>query len=653
MAKDASAGIWLVHKRNLYRYSKESNYKKHKQYTFDQEIKVIYTDLDNNIWVSLGQEGKNKAKLYVIANGDKQKPKLLLSLNTNINYIAQNEHKIVYLGTENGLYQYNFKTKNLYFLKKTAKLNVRSIFIDRDKKTWITTYEQGFFLYTNTTLYTFPKDQNQYLNSSHCIIEDKKGFFWISTNKGLFQASKKSLLQYTQDKKTILYYHFYNKTNGFLTNEFNGGCQPCGNYLENDFITFPSMNGMVFFNPNTIKPILPDKTLFIDEVIIDHKSTHFKDTIVLQNNFDRVTFFIDSPYYGNPYNLNLEAKLKGINKSLWEKVGSNKRISYTALPPGEYTLVVRHLSGFNSKYQYKKITLLVLAAFYQTLWFKTIMYFIGLAIILYLSRIRFLYIKKKNKQLEKIIITRTEKLANAITALELSKTNLTQEILQQKRLIETISHDIKSPLKYLVLTIHHLYKEIDKKRNNIPLKEEAQSAYKSSFHLYLYVENLVKYSKIYREDKKLEENSYPLYELVAVEIQLFEKMALSENTVLINSVNRKESLRTNKKIVSIIMHNLLDNALKNTKNGIIEIRSETKGSKLSFSIKDNGIGMSPELIDYYMTIFKKQSLKKEISRNHGQGFPMIMELIGVIKGDIKITSELNSGTTIEVIINTN
>lgn len=651
MTKDASGGIWIVHKKNLYRYSKESNYKKYKQYTFDQEIKVIYTDLDNTIWVSLRREEGNKAKLYVIANEDNQKPKLLLSLNVNINYIAQNEHKTVYLGTDKGLYQYDCRTYLLDLIKNTAQLNVRSIFIDRDKKIWITTYEQGFFLSENNTLHTFPKDQNKYLNSSHCIVEDKKGFFWISTNKGLFQASKKSLLQYTQDKTTTIYYHFYNKTNGFLTNEFNGGCQPCGNYLENDSITFPSINGMVFFNPNTIEPILPDKTLFIDEVIIDHKSTYFKDTIVLQNNFERVTFFIDSPYYGNPYNLNLEARLNGVNKSLWEKISANKRISYTALPPGEYTLVIRHLPGFNSKYHYKKITLIVLAAFYQTLWFKALMYFTGLAIIFYLSRIRFLYIKNKNKELEQIIVARTQKLATVITALEISKTNLTQEILQQKRLIETISHDIKSPLKYLVLTVHHLYKDLDK-MNSISLQEQAKSAYKSSFQLYVYVENLVKYSKIFIEDKKLEENSYSLYDLVAIEIQLFEKMALSENTIIINSVNRTESLKTNKKIVSIIIHNLFDNALKNTTNGTIELRSETKGKKLSFSIKDNGIGMDEELIDYYTTLYEKQTLQKEISRNYGQGLPMIIELLGIIEGEIKITSPPDSGTSIEIIIDT-
>jgi hypothetical protein len=63
--------------------------------------------------------------------------------------------------------------------------------------------------------------------------------------------------------------------------------------------------------------------------------------------------------------------------------------------------------------------------------------------------------------------------------------------------------------------------------------------------------------------------------------------------------------------------------------------------------------MDKELIDYYMTLFKKQTLIKEISRNYGQGLPMIIELLSTIEGEIKITSALNTGTSIEIIIDTN
>lgn len=648
MTRDANGGIWLTRKKGLYCYLKDSNYKKYIKYEFKQEIKTLYKDSNNTIWISLQQDAFNSPKLYSISE-KKKELKLALVLNTNINYIIEGENKTLYLGAEKGIFKYELTNNKLFFIKKTQKINTRSIFIDSDKKIWITTYEKGFYLYSNNILYSFPKDKNNYLCSSHCIVEDKKGYFWITTNKGLFQVSKQSLLQYIENKKHSIYYHYYDRKDGFITNEFNGGCQPCANYLKNDYITFPSMNGMVFLNANEITPILPNKDLFVDKAIVDQKIIYFKDTIVLNNNFQRVKFLIDCSYYGNINNLNIEAKLNDVENSNWEKIGSDKFISFTNLPPGNYTLTIRNLADFSSNYKYKKITLIVPPTFYQTFWFKATSYLLGVILIILLWQLRFYYMKTKNEKLERIIRARTHKLARTIKRLKTSKDNLRQEISQEKRLVKTISHDIKSPLKYLTLTVQHLYDKIEN-QNDENLKEEAKSLYISSFQLYAYVENLVKYSSIFSEGKKLEDKNYLLHELVNTKIQLFEKMAMSENTIIINNISESEYLKTNNKILSIIIHNLLDNAIKNTRNGAVEFVSEKKDNKLLICIKDNGKGMKKEMIDYYMGLFKKQYINKLALRNYGIGLHMVIELILLIEGELQIKSDINKGTTIEIIV---
>lgn len=95
----------------------------------------------------------------------------------------------------------------------------------------------------------------------------------------------------------------------------------------------------------------------------------------------------------------------------------------------------------------------------------------------------------------------------------------------------------------------------------------------STSQLYEYVENLIKYSSIFIEGKKLEEESYSLYQLIEERIQIFEKIAEAENNAIINNVDRDFCVRTNKKALSIIIHNLIDNAIKNTRNGRIELLS--------------------------------------------------------------------------------
>jgi len=641
IAEDDEKNIWISRILNIKCYLKSTNYKKHINYKFNQNPKTLFKDNENTIWISLGNSELTKAKLYSIKNG---KISLVAIFKNNINFIAQYDDDTLYLGSEKGFFTFNKRSRKLSFIKKSEGINVRSIFFDSEKKIWLTTYEKGFFLYENNIFHSFPKDEDNYLSSSHAIVEDKNGFFWIPTNKGLFQISRKTLLEYSKKKSGAIYFHQYNKSDGFLTNEFNGGCQPNSNFLKNNNIVLPSINGLVFFNPNKVMPLLPGKQLYIDRVIVDQKAQQPNDTIVLPNSFQRVSILIAYPYYGNPENLHIEAKLEKNANSRWERIKNERSISFTTLPPGEYKLMIRSLSGFDSKYVYKKILLKVPAKFYQTAWFTILTYVLLIGFIISLWYIRLYYIKRKNEKLKEVIDIKTKKLATTVKKLQKTKSTLKQEIKQQETLVKSISHDIKSPLKFLTNSITHLF-ENETIQEDAQLKKHVGTIKMSTTQLYEYVENLIKYSSIFIEGKKLEDDCYSLYNLIEEKIDIFEKIAEAENIEVINSVDPKLRIRTNKKALSIIIHNLVDNAIKNTQNGRVELFSGTKDNILLLTIIDNGKGMSKELIQYYLDFYKNPIVK-----NYHLGLHMIIELLLIIQGNINITSTEGKGTAIEIMV---
>jgi signal transduction histidine kinase len=407
------------------------------------------------------------------------------------------------------------------------------------------------------------------------------------------------------------------------------------------------MNGMVFFNPYKIKPLLPNKDFFIDKVIVDQNSVSPKDTIVLKNNFQRVSFLIAYPYYGNAENIDLEARLDRGIYSRWEKIRFEKSISFTTLPPGKYTLTIRSLCGFDGEYVYKKVTLIVPAKFHQTIWFTILCYLLAIIFLFFMWHLRLYYIKLKNVRLKEVIDKKTKKLARTVNKLKTTEKNLKQEIKQQETLVKSISHDIKSPLKFLTSSLNHLSDNVNIQQDE-KLKRQIETIQLSSDQLYEYVENLIKYSTIFIEGKKLEDKSYSLYDLIEEKIQIFRKIAQAENTVIINNVDQNIFIRTNNKALSIIIHNLLDNATKNTKNGKIELVSLTEDNMLTLTIRDNGKGMSKELIDYYLDFYKNPIVK-----NYHLGLHMIIELLLIIKGNINIKSTVNEETTIEITVEYN
>ncbi|TDP02223.1 ATP-binding protein [Flavobacterium sp. 245] len=641
LALDKDKNIWISRLYNVLCYLKNTDYKKSITYKFNQNPKVIFKDQDGTMWVSLSEDEFHNAKLYCIKNG---KISLVAVLKNKITCIAQYDKDIIYFGTEKGLLRFNKSSRKLYFIKNSEKINIRAILVDSHKKIWLTTYEKGFFLYDGKKFYTFPKDEDNYLNSAHSIIEDKKGFFWIPTNKGLFQVSRKTLINYSQKKLETIYYHQYNKSDGFLTNEFNGGCQPNSNLLKNDNIVLPSINGFVFFNPYKVKPLLPGRDLYIDKFIVDQKPIQSNDTIVLPNNFQRVSILVAYPYYGNSENLHIEAKLEKTPDSRWERIKNERSISFTSLSPGEYKLTIRSLSDFDSEYVYKRIILKVPAKFYQTVWFTTLSYVFLIVFAISLWYVRLYYIKRKSIKLQEVIDIKTKKLAATVKKLQKTKSNLKQEIKQQETLVKSISHDIKSPLKFLTNSLGHLF-ENDIIQDDPKLKKHVGTIRMSTTQLYEYVENLIKYSSIFIEGKKLEDESYSLYKLIEEKFDIFEKIAESENIQMVNSVDPDLKIRTNKKALSIIVHNLIDNALKNAPNGRVELFSGIKDHTLLLTIIDNGKGMSPELIKYYLDFYKNPIVK-----NYHLGLHMIIELLLIIEGNINISSELNKGTAIEIIV---
>ncbi|HKO76769.1 MAG TPA: hypothetical protein VJU52_06105, partial [Flavobacterium sp.] len=114
---------------------------------------------------------------------------------------------------------------------------------------------------------------------------------------------------------------------------------------------------------------------------------------------------------------------------------------------------------------------------------------------------------------EKDIKSKKEQLHDIIKDLEKTKIELSTEIIQHKKLIGTISHDIKSPLKYLAMTNKYIYEE-SKSYDDQKFKKMTKSVYSSTLQLFNFIDSLLTYSKIFFEGNSSENSVYLLKELV-------------------------------------------------------------------------------------------------------------------------------------------
>ncbi len=93
-------------------------------------------------------------------------------------------------------------------------------------------------------------------------------------------------------------------------------------------------------------------------------------------------------------------------------------------------------------------------------------------------------------------------------------------------------------------------------------------------------------------------------------------------------------------IIVQVLSNLLSNANSHTTGGIIRVSARGGEKMLTVTISDNGSGVPPELLGH---VFERGVTG---GSGNGLGLPICRDLIRYYGGDVSITSELGSGTSV-------
>lgn len=647
---DDKENIIIKSGSHLVRFFKKDNFSTKQILSFKRKVHSIYKV--NNYYCIVFYDSTHKSYLVFYKDATFTKPFLQFffpnSIVTNIKQYNKDQWLV---GTRVALYLVGSRPCTIQKISMQNILNVREIVQTNDGNFWIFTQGSGFFLYKDKKLVKMPIDQDKFLLFSHSLLEDQNGYFWIATNNGLFRILKENLLAYYKNQNNIVNYYRYTKEDGFNTNEFNGGCTPSSTVLPNGNFVLPSINGLVFFNPKEIKNYYPTD-FFIEQVkFYDPISTIKNGNIYLENNFYKAEISIDIPYYANRSNLVVEAKLEGSKNNNWEKVNTEGKYFLTNLNPGNYRLIIRVLSSPEGTYIYKTLNINVKYIFYQTLTFKIIILLLIIYFILRLRRLRIETHEANKRMLELIIEERTKKLVQTVEKLEYTKSQLRKESIQQKKLLETISHDIITPVKFLSITARKLY-ETDQHDHYIQ-KKHFESFYKSSLEFYNFVKTLKEYAEIYNYNTSQNEKLYNLCELIESKKNLFETASKEQNNIIINNVRDGAYSNINQNVMAVIIHNLIDNAIKNTKDGVIELSTIEDDKILFIEVRDTGMGMTDEQMKYYEGLQNNIEKEKLVLQKYSLGLHLILQLLMMINGKIEFKNNIPSGTIVSIKIEKN
>lgn len=217
--------------------------------------------------------------------------------------------------------------------------------------------------------------------------------------------------------------------------------------------------------------------------------------------------------------------------------------------------------------------------------------------------------------------------------------------------LNSISHDIRTPMNavigYTALATSH----VDDKEM---VMEYLKKIHISSQHLLSLINDVLDMSRIESGVVKLEKVNVHLpdifHDLSAI---IQGSIASKQQDLYIDTQNVvHEDIITDKLRLNQVLLNVISNAIKFTPaGGMINIRvseypCSRKGyARYSFSVRDNGIGISEEFQKHIFDSFsREQAVTKSGIQGSGLGLAISRNIIHMMGGDITVSSETGKGS---------
>jgi PAS domain S-box-containing protein len=211
------------------------------------------------------------------------------------------------------------------------------------------------------------------------------------------------------------------------------------------------------------------------------------------------------------------------------------------------------------------------------------------------------------------------------------------------------SHDLKEPLRGLSNNATFLKEDYKDSLDEDAIKRIDRIIYLAE-RMEKLVNDLLHFAKLNKQEidtKEVDLNNVIKDILSMMEI-IFEKQ-----NVKVIIPQKLPKIRCSEVEIAEVFRNLIVNAVKYNKNveKIVEIGYEKKNGSYIFSIKDNGIGISPNNHEEIFRIFKRLNDEEEDVKGTGSGLTFVKKIIDRRGGNIWLESELGKGTTFYIIIN--
>lgn len=276
--------------------------------------------------------------------------------------------------------------------------------------------------------------------------------------------------------------------------------------------------------------------------------------------------------------------------------------------------------------------------------------FMKLIAILAIALISILSLLSLSLYKNNIIRTQSNKLLqDKNSELEMAKEKAEKASQARADFLSTVSHELRTPLN-AINGITHLLIEENPKESQIHYLNSLKF---SGNYLLTFINEILEINRIESNNIEVENIDFNLKDLLLNIKDSLQELAKVNNNNFVLEIDEKvpNAVISDPTKLSQIFINLINNALKFTKNGDVKVLVELFGinenvATIHFEVIDTGIGIAPEKQQTIFDSFSQGSI--EINRKYGGtglGLAIVKKLVDLLGGSITLQSELNKGSS--------
>jgi len=239
---------------------------------------------------------------------------------------------------------------------------------------------------------------------------------------------------------------------------------------------------------------------------------------------------------------------------------------------------------------------------------------------------------------------RKENLARLNEEIRKQKEQLIELNESKDKIFKLIAHDLRNPFNGLLGITELLRSEwnVMSEEEKIEMIDELKNISKSSFEL---LENLLQWSLSQTDELNFSPERLNISSVIDENIKFVSQLLRLKELSINKQIKTYPMVIADHALLNGILRNLLTNAIKfSSRKANIDIEVTEKVDKVLVSIRDYGIGMSPDLVEKLNNNDRINSIRGTANeKGSGLGLLICREFIKKNSGTLHIKSEVNKG----------